>query len=298
MSGITCLFQVMSRELRIKATSADTLPNVVSGKGQAQHMMDSSTGAILTIQPSESSLAPIRSILDKHSLQHIDLLSVKQAIVRIEAEPSIDLVILGLDTRDSSAYEFLTYLRRNPRMRYLPVVVTCENCDTQLVQRVGRLGRVGVVTLPIAEEVLINRIATGLADGKRIVLVVDDEPVIRDLLSDSLSLERFKVITAGSAEEALGILREKTAHAVVSDILMSGKTGLDLLVDVKHNHPNLPVILMTGYGGRYLPQDVISAGADGYFQKPFKNLQMVRMLREVIARAERNEQLRSPAIAR
>ena len=118
--------------------------------------------------------------------------------------------------------------------------------------------------------------------GKRIVLIVDDEPEILNLLKNVLEIERFKVLTAESAEKALEVLTENKVHAIVSDILLPGITGIDLLVAIKQQYEHTPVILITGYSGKFTPQHAISAGADGYFKKPFRNLELVQTLRQVI----------------
>ena len=56
-------------------------------------------------------------------------------------------------------------------------------------------------------------------------------------------------------------------------------SGLDLLAEVKEKYPSMPVLLMTGHEAKYTATEVLSAGADGYITKPFKNTEILNKLR-------------------
>jgi len=101
-------------------------------------------------------------------------------------------------------------------------------------------------------------------------------------------LERFRVITAGTAEDGIKILGEKHIDVVVSDIMLPGMRGTDLLALIKKDSPEIPVILITGFSGKITPQQAIAIGADGYFAKPFHNKDLAFTLRSVLQQYERN----------
>jgi two-component system, sensor histidine kinase SagS len=103
------------------------------------------------------------------------------------------------------------------------------------------------------------------------LLVVDDEPAITGMLSDDLTEAGFRVITANSGYEALRYIMQGDADAVISDIAMPDMDGCELLTRAKELRPELPVILMTGFG--YDPNHVLlrsrQVGVDGILFKPF-----------------------------
>ncbi len=104
---------------------------------------------------------------------------------------------------------------------------------------------------------------------KRNILVVDDEPAMRDFLKSSLS-DRFEVRTASNGKEALALLRDSRADLVLSDVQMPGGGGLELLSDIRDGldyHP--AVILMTAFATVEKAVKATHQGADDYICKPF-----------------------------
>ena len=86
------------------------------------------------------------------------------------------------------------------------------------------------------------------------ILVIDDENVIRELMREILERAGYDTIGAGTADEALDLLADNEIGLVVSDIVMPGLTGLELLEEVRARRPSLPVILVTGRGHVREPQ--------------------------------------------
>ncbi|MCK4856881.1 MAG: response regulator [candidate division Zixibacteria bacterium] len=144
------------------------------------------------------------------------------------------------------------------------------------------MGVNNIIAPPICEETLIAKAQKAIANGRRTVLVVDDEPSITKLLTDFLEAEWFTVIAAASAEEALDIMKRERIHVIVSDIILPKMWGTELLAKIKSDYPDVPVILITGFAGEYTPEKAVSAGADGYFAKPFRNTELVYTLRQVL----------------
>jgi putative two-component system response regulator len=120
------------------------------------------------------------------------------------------------------------------------------------------------------------------------VLVIDDEAVIRDLMLEILERAGYKVIGAATADRALGLLEDVTV--VVSDIVMPGLSGLDLLDEVRKRRPSMPVVLVTGAGTYENLSDAVARGADGFVMKPFSHADLQRAVSAAIERARRAEQ--------
>lgn len=114
---------------------------------------------------------------------------------------------------------------------------------------------------------------------KQHILVVDDEPPIRDLLVSYFRKHGYEVSTASNAEEAMRATDEISLSLVVLDVLLPDSDGLEILERMKAAHPNLPVIIMTGIGfDEELLQEAIQKGASGYLSK---TLPLDQLLMEV-----------------
>ncbi|MFQ6082578.1 MAG: HD domain-containing phosphohydrolase [Candidatus Aminicenantia bacterium] len=116
---------------------------------------------------------------------------------------------------------------------------------------------------------------------KEKLLVVDDEEGIRNLLSDFLTVQGYECIPASSAQQALKILEsEDNFSLVMTDIRMPGKSGIDLLKEIKNSYPDIGVIMISALRDVDLAIEAMNMGAFDYVTKPFK-------LQEVLANIER-----------
>lgn len=97
------------------------------------------------------------------------------------------------------------------------------------------------------------------------ILLVDDQPGIRQVLSDDLGAEGYVVRTAGCANEVSGCLRGFRADLVLLDLFLDGPQGWDVLQEIKQGHPDLPVVIFTAYDS-YAEDPKLSL-ADGYVVK-------------------------------
>lgn len=111
------------------------------------------------------------------------------------------------------------------------------------------------------------------------VLVVEDDPRLREAVVDTLMLKGFQVSEAAHGIEALNLLRHQQIDLVLSDINMPGMDGLELLQNVKQETPWLPVILMTAYGDVGQAVKAMQRGADDYLMKPFELKELDDLLR-------------------
>lgn len=100
------------------------------------------------------------------------------------------------------------------------------------------------------------------------ILIVDDEPLVRNLLSTILS-ERYRCITAESAEVALSYLEQETFDLVISDINMGGMSGIELISRVAVSSQDTVVMVISGDQTLDSPIEAIRGGAFDYIRKPF-----------------------------
>ena len=100
------------------------------------------------------------------------------------------------------------------------------------------------------------------------VLIVDDEEGIRETLSGIFQDEGYNVITAGSGEEALKILKEQSPDLVLLDVWLSGIDGVETLQEIKKTNPELPVVIISGHGNIELAVKATHVGAYDFLEKP------------------------------
>ena len=104
------------------------------------------------------------------------------------------------------------------------------------------------------------------------ILVVDDEADIRDLVAGILEDEGHGTRKAGSSDEALAAIHARRPHLVFLDIWLQGSRldGLQVLDLIKAEHPDLPIVMISGHGNIETAVSAIKAGAYDFIEKPFK----------------------------
>jgi CheY-like chemotaxis protein len=117
------------------------------------------------------------------------------------------------------------------------------------------------------------------------ILVVDDQPVLCELLSDCLSSDGHLVTTAQDPRQALELFATVTFDLVITDHAMDGITGAELATEIKQRAPNVPVLLLTGYRDVGAPGEVDGGGADVVLGKPISHIELRHAISAVIAAA-------------
>ena len=102
------------------------------------------------------------------------------------------------------------------------------------------------------------------------ILVVDDESYVRVLLKRVLTRRGHDVYVADDGEAALELMGEHRYDLVLTDVVMPGIDGFDLLRRVKATYPAVTVIVLTGYARKQSISDFLLYGADEYLSKPFQ----------------------------
>jgi DNA-binding NtrC family response regulator len=121
-----------------------------------------------------------------------------------------------------------------------------------------------------------------MTDKPGAILVVDDDPDMRALLRDELRERGYRVAAAANGREALKKLGEQDYAAVLTDLRMQGMQGLQLLSEVKREHPGTNVIIMTAFGSVESAIDAMKQGAYDYVTKPIKNEEMALVVEKAV----------------
>lgn len=102
------------------------------------------------------------------------------------------------------------------------------------------------------------------------VLIVEDDPALREALSDTLELAGYPVCVAEEGGAALQLMQQESIGMVVSDVQMQPMDGHSLLRQIRDRFPDLPVLLMTAYGSIEKAVMAMHDGAVDYLVKPFE----------------------------
>jgi len=110
------------------------------------------------------------------------------------------------------------------------------------------------------------------------ILVADDEPGIREFITDSLELDEHVVVPAKDGREAAKLLDERGFDLVLTDLKMPGLDGMQLLRKVRAEQPEVEVIVMTAHGTVDNAVEAMKLGAFEYLQKPISGPDELRLL--------------------
>jgi len=105
--------------------------------------------------------------------------------------------------------------------------------------------------------------------GRR-VLVVDDEESIRELLRRTLALAEYEAQAVSDGKAGLELLRREPWDLLIADLRMPEMDGLSLIREARRLHPQLPVIIVTGYSSESNAIQAVNLGVVGYLVKPFR----------------------------
>ncbi|MBT8765812.1 sigma-54 dependent transcriptional regulator [Pseudomonas boanensis] len=123
---------------------------------------------------------------------------------------------------------------------------------------------------------------TATLDAHTQVLLIDDDPHLRQALSQTLDLAGLKVKAMGEARGVAEMIDKDWPGVVVSDIRMPGIDGLELLAQLRQRDPDLPVLLITGHGDVPLAVQAMRAGAYDFLEKPFPSDQLADSVRRAL----------------
>lgn len=110
------------------------------------------------------------------------------------------------------------------------------------------------------------------------ILVVDDDPYLLDLLTETLDALEYEPVGAPDAETALGIIKRSDVDLIITDIKMPGMNGIEFNRLIKKEYPHIPVIFITGV----YCDDLKSEKAQGVLAKPFRINQVEQMIESTI----------------
>ena len=131
-------------------------------------------------------------------------------------------------------------------------------------------------------EAFLDRSGPGGSSGGPLVLVVDDDPRIREYVRVNLEMEGYTVREAASADEALAAIENQAPELVLLDIVMPGVDGWQLLRQLEERHGSIPVIMYSGLVDEGHADAAAERGVSGLLGKPFDPRELVARARQLV----------------
>jgi CheY-like chemotaxis protein len=206
-----------------------------------------------------------------------------EALAVAAAHPGpIHLLITDVVMPEMSGRELGAELqRRRPDIR----VLYMSGYTGSAIARRGLLEEsVAFMQKPFTAESLAGRVrdVLGSVPAAGAILVVDDDAAVRSLFHKILARAGYRVMEAADGAQALAALRKGGVDLVITDLVMPGKEGIETIVEIRKNHPQVKVAAVSGaFGGRYL--EVASLlGAEAALAKPVSEEDLVGMVRRLL----------------
>ena len=117
-----------------------------------------------------------------------------------------------------------------------------------------------------------------------VVLIVDDDPRLREYVRVNLEMEGYTVREAGDGEEGLQVLEESTPDLVLLDVMMPGVDGWEMLrrVQERHGVGTIPVIMFSGKVDEPAAEEAAKRGAQGFIGKPFNPQELIDQTKQLL----------------
>jgi FixJ family two-component response regulator len=115
------------------------------------------------------------------------------------------------------------------------------------------------------------------------IIIVDDDPAVRDALSVVFSLEGYHVTSFGDGQSLLSAARARTPSCIILDVHMPGRSGLDILKELNAQDYGAPIFIISGQGDIPMAVDAIKNGALDFIEKPFDADTVLTRVREAVA---------------
>jgi DNA-binding NtrC family response regulator len=116
------------------------------------------------------------------------------------------------------------------------------------------------------------------------ILLIDDEEIMREVISKLLAKEGYRVHTAADGDEGMGRLKDDPVDLVLLDLMLPGKSGLEVLEEITTFDPDIVVVMISAYASIENAVQATKAGAFDFVTKPFKNEELLHIIRNGLRR--------------
>ncbi|HEY3059243.1 MAG TPA: response regulator [Chloroflexota bacterium] len=285
-------------EVRLPAVPADATSAPIHRQVPAAALFgDSSTDGsdssatraehVLVVEDDQHIATVLRTYLEADGYR-VDVVADGQQAIQAARALVPFAITLDISLPKLDGWSVLNALKRDPVTAHIPVVIISivDNRDFGIV-----LGATDYMVKPIDHErlqLVLRGLSAARANGdNRLVLVVDDDPALRDVLSTSLAEEGWRAATASDGESALAAIERETPAAMVLDLMMPNIDGFEVLRSVRARPSlrDMPVIVVTAKDLSDEDRQRLGDSAQGVILKQALRLeQLFQEIRDVLAR--------------
>src|SRR5690349_19278866 len=131
-----------------------------------------------------------------------------------------------------------------------------------------------------------------MPESRGSLLVIDDEPHLRETLEELLASEGYQVDSAANGEEGIGRLSRRVYDLVLLDAVLPDQSGLEVLQKIRATNPALAVVMITAYGSVERAVEAIRLGATNYITKPWDNERLLAEISTLVRQQKLTEENR------
>ena len=211
-------------------------------------------------------------LFSRRGYQGFSAAAAQEGIELIRQE-RFDLVLMDMKMPKMDGIQALMKIREIDKKTKVVMLTAAEEGGVEGEARA--LGASGFLRKALDIDIIAKAVDDILKDklgadegGNRKVLIVDDEPRIREVLEKFLAKKGFVPITAASGEEAIEKVMEEEPLVVLCDIKMPGMDGIVVLKKIRNMYDRIGVIMITAVGDEDIAQQALEAGAYDYIVKP------------------------------
>jgi len=244
-------------------------------------------GTALVVEDDFKAADLIRVQLEAEGFKVLHAASAEAALVLAIQQP-LSLITLDIQLPNMDGWELLGRLKQVPELRGIPVVILSIVADAS---RGLALGAAAVMQKPISRLELYEALV-GLSlfprpkDHKLTVLVVDDDPDVRDSLRRALGHAGYEVTTAVHGADALDSVARSPVDLIVLDVLMPMVDGFDACRKLRERGDPTPILVLTARDAIDDRVTGLEVGADDYLVKPFALRELMARVRALLRRSQ------------
>lgn len=236
---------------------------------------------ILLINNDADFLNRMQTALAEAGYQVESMLHAEEAREYAVRQPP-DVIVVDALLQTTNGFELCRYFKLHQKLRDVPILLTSAIYISE-EERAGGV-QFGSTTYdiladyclmkPFEADELCTQVAYLLHEKEPPrsiphLLIVDDEPQIRELLTTTLQGRNYRISEAETGNKALDYLAGASPDLVLLDYKLPDISGIDVLRDIRERWPQLAVIMMTAYGDENIAIHAIAEHVDGYLRKPF-----------------------------
>jgi two-component system cell cycle response regulator len=195
-----------------------------------------------------------------------------EAGLRLALDGRPDLVVCAVVLPAMDGYAVARALKADAACAHIPLLAACALAPDGERARLLAAGFDGYICKPIEPGSFVAEVEAFLpaAPSQPTLLVVDDDAFMREVLVDALEGEPWRILSAGSAEEALALLEREPVDVILSDQCMPGMQGTELMARVSREHPRTVRLILSGLSEIEAIERASAAGlVDRHLPKPW-----------------------------